>query len=226
MKVSIIYLLLMCLGISSNLHSQNLTGERRQNLSKRPLFCEGGMSIYRLDDTDNLNNSSTSFKQKLKSNFFSGVNFKCILYRNVFRFSFDYNQQDVYATDFEGYKRTGCIRSTNVSTGYACLLRKARFSPYVFSDLVYGYTWEKGMESGYYWFTRPSNQPYEIVTQTITGCAGLGLRYNPFRSLVLNLEGNFAYYFSFQENRIGKHTVGRRNGLLLNPLQVSLAFII
>jgi len=214
--------------VSGELSSQNLAGEGNSNLSKKKNYCEGGINIYRLDHPiySYYLQYYDEYK-KLENNFFRGINFKYYFGKNAFRCNFDYYKEVVHVSYDESFKE-GVSKTGILNVGYQRLLRKARFSPYVFTDLSYAYSEENGMRAGYIYlfnYIGYQNRTYHLKTSSFGISPGLGLRYNPVKSIVLGVETNILYSFSFQRDVKGDKKTYESRRLIANPVQATLGFI-
>lgn len=224
MKNRIFYSISICLLAWMQSSGQNLTGERDRNLSRQHNFFELGINVYQMDLNHGPDNN-LDVAGSVQHNFFRGMMFRYVFGKNALRTNFDFYNQEVHQSDWESYLKEGRSKVSTFSVGYQRFFRKARFSPYVFADLIYRYSIEKGTErKGFYW-NDYYNGPYKSITNLFSGAGGLGLRYNPFRSLVLNLESNVWYYFSttnFIDNHKSSH---RTRDYLVYPIRTSVSFI-
>ncbi len=216
-----------------HLNSQILPGEAKPNLSKKKNFWECGINIYQLDFSSNVYLYRSYYYQskKTENNFFRGINLNYYFGKNAVRSSLDYftKGKDINKSDYflvgsnYSFSRTGSL-----TLGYERLFLKAKFSPYIFTDLGYAYIEQKGknFHDCYVGFAPGYSGDYFIKTSAYTVSGGLGLRYNPFRSLVLTLETNLRYYFIIEKEANNKIKTYNYNDFRLNPVQCSLRFIL
>lgn len=199
--------------------------------SPREHFFELGFNLYRLDLPGNpyLYRGSNHIPGKTRHNFFRGMQARYFHGKHILRASLDHSRQESMFPYLLLYPVTPKVRSqtTDLNLGYAWRFLKTRFSPYVFSDL--GYTSIR--QQGYYYtgdylqatFIGPPD--YHIRTSVFHIYTGLGLRYNPLRSLVLNLETHIQYFFLRESAPPGQRGTLFRQARF-HPVQLTLGFII
>lgn len=212
--------LLTCFIITVSVSAQVTSSGEPQNLSKKKNFWEGGINLYKYKFIEG--------PLPGENIFFNGLGFKYFSGKNVFRAGVNYSEKINKTNNYYRYDREKeIIRSGSISVGYQRLFRKARFSPYVFSDLSYGYTEEKGIYSSFGYVINYQSDSYKRRTSSFAISSGLGLRYNPFKSLVLSVEADLYYVFSMENYRYSKNDSYKYTDHVFSfdPVQVTLGFI-